>query len=460
VSPGRPPPQGGSVHAHGHWQAWHRLLLAVPQGWRNRGSAWWGWLLPLVFVALPLGLASKVGPRAALFSLVICLGVLHVSLWTGLVYGLVLQNTVTAARLVPGHVRFLREVLALAWGLGLGAVAGLTWLLGGSVLSMTCAFAGVMVWLALLTRWPVVAVALAVVPPWLGLNLSAGLRRTAEGLGDLTAPAAVLAAAVLGWLLGGLFGTGGPSHARQQSRLGAWRRSLDDGTAMPVTAEGFWAVVARIAGWPYQRAFGQLTGTPQRSVWPRMQLVFGPANHWRVHAAWAALITGVGLVVWAWLQHKGLVGGGRSLATAQVLGPALGVAGMAIHPVTGLLSAAVRSRREQALLALLPGVPRGPALNRGLALRWLVHFGMAWLFAAALLSGFTGLAAPEMQPLVLVGLAGLWPLASLLLTDLSRLSAEPGAKLGVAVGAFFLLPGLAALAHGVLAWPAPACRLA
>jgi hypothetical protein len=129
---------------------------------------------------------------------------------------------------------------------------------------------------------------------------------------------------------------------------------------------------------------------------------------------------------------------------------------MAVHPVTGLLAAAARSRREQALLALLSGVPRGPALNRGLALRWLLHFGGAWALAALLLGGFTGWVAPELQPVVLVGLTGLWPMASLLLTDLLRLSADPGAKIGIAVGSYFVLPGLAAGAHLLLAWPLPA----
>ena len=439
--------------AHGRWQAWGRILLAVPQGWRNRGSAWWSWLLPLVLLGLPLVLSVWAGRRAAVYALLLGLSVLLVGLWSGLVYGLMLQNKATAARLVPGHVQRLREVLALAWALGLGVVAAVTWQMEGPVLKTVTAFAVVMLWLALLTRWTLLAVLLTFVPPWLGLNLAAGLRRVASVLGEFTEPAAVLAAVLLGWLLGGLLGTGGGAHVRQQARLGAWRRSLDDGGALPLDAGGLWGWVARIASWPYQRTFTQLTQAPRRSVWPRLQLVFGPANHWRVHAAWAAVVAGIGLVVLAWLQHQGLVGGGRSLIAAQVLGPALGVAGMAIHPVTGLLTAAARSRREQALLALLPGVPQGPALSRGLAWRWLLHFGLAWLLAATLLMGFTGVAAPELQPTVLAGLAGLWPLASLLLTDLSRLSAEPGSKLGVAIGAFFLLPSLAALAHLRLAWP-------
>jgi hypothetical protein len=69
------------------------------------------------------------------------------------------------------------------------------------------------------------------------------------------------------------------------------------------------------------------------------------------------------------LQHGGLAAG-------------CGIAGVGLSGGLALPGALWRTRREQALLRLLPGMPQGRALNRILALCQLRDFGIASLLPA------------------------------------------------------------------------------
>jgi hypothetical protein len=69
------------------------------------------------------------------------------------------------------------------------------------------------------------------------------------------------------------------------------------------------------------------------------------------------------------------------------------LASLGMGVVIGLLSPAIQvqarlhqSRREQALLVLLPGVPRGATLNRRLAWQLTGQFVLAWIGALALMA--------------------------------------------------------------------------
>ena len=76
----------------------------------------------LVLVALPPGVFWLVGRSAGLKVLVAEASMLLMAAWGALVYGLMVQNTAVAARLIPHHVRRLRELLGLGWCAALGLV--------------------------------------------------------------------------------------------------------------------------------------------------------------------------------------------------------------------------------------------------------------------------------------------------------------------------------------------------
>ena len=440
-------------------QAWAAILAGIVQGWLQPRTRPRVALVLLAFATLPIGMFWLRGPEAAQKVLVGVCVILVMLAWGVLVYGLIVQNTATAARLVPGHVQRLRELLGLAWCLGLAAVAGLSWLRDTDPSRPVLVVGLLMLAVAVTVRWPLFGIVIWAVPALSG-HIALQVRGLVAGLPGVD-PRLILLLLVLlvGWLLGGLLGAGDAGHLRRQSRLAAWRRASRTGSSPSSEGGLVWAWLSRAFSSPYQAAIDRLSRSPGPTVWPRLMLVFGPGADWRVHASWASGLAGLGIVAVAWLWFKGSFDAG-SLHAGQIAGPAIGLASMALNPVMSLMMACARTRREQALVALLPGVPRGAALNRGLAQRQLLHFAVAWLLTAALEASFVTLAAPDLLPVVMAGLVGLWPMAGLLCVDLSRLPALPNVRLGLVLFSFFAGVGLAVAAQWLMGWPLPLIALA
>lgn len=123
----------------------------------------------------------------------------------------------------------------------------------------------------------------------------------------------------------------------------------------------------------------------------------------------------------------------------------IGLACMLIATLIGVSGALWGSRREQALLVLLPGMPQGIALNRALARQQLKHFV---LVCVAGLPAFAAMAWWGGSPEVWAFFVAAWPLSALLWRDVSRLRAPgPWAALP-----YLLCVGLCLLSTLLLRW--------
>jgi hypothetical protein len=435
----------------GRIQTWTAILAAMVHGWRRGISRPLAGLVLFILVGLPLALLWFKGPSFGRKALTGEASLLLMVAWGALVYGLMVQNTATAARLVPGHAQRLRELMALGWCGVLGTLVGGGALLAADPTTVVWIFGQVMLAIALTVRWPLLAFLIWLWPEMTKEYFSGVPAALAELLGAGYGPAMLLAVLLIAWLLGGLIGAGGAGHLQRQTRLANWRRAVD--TGMPSGDAGaVWNWLSRSMSAPYHRAVARLSRSPGSAVWPRVVLVFGPSVDWRVHACWAAVAAGVAVVGVAWLRWMG-VPDTRSLHVGEVLGPAIGLTCMALAPVIGLFTACVRTRREQALVTLLPGLPRGTALNRRLVRYQLTYFAVAWALAATLETSLMAVIAPPFLPALVAGLVGLWPMAGLLFVDISRLPPQPNARLGIMLSGMFAGPGLAIAAHLGLGWP-------
>jgi hypothetical protein len=121
---------------------------------------------------------------------------------------------------------------------------------------------------------------------------------------------------------------------------------------------------------------------PQASqVLARALLGMGPALHWVTQvAAFLALWGLVLLVVVILPMASG--SGAASISGGWAILIALGSLMAAVAPVLSLPETFRTTAPEQKLMLLLPGVPRGDALNRLLAVRHVRHALVAWLVAA------------------------------------------------------------------------------
>lgn len=437
-----------------HWQV---MLACRPGRWNERRGAWFSIGLVVFIVAAVFGGATVAG-RPGL-GLVLSGLPLLVLVWWLLVQGLLTQNRVIPALTVPGHVRVLREVAAVGWVVALGMVWLATLGVGlhpvRSVLNTAVLLAAV----AVTIRWPWSWLLLWAVPTY-GLpqvdRLAAAIG-SLEPAGRSLALLGVLACGPL-WLVR-LFGQGSESHRRWFVRLESTRRALaGDAMAWSGLAGGgrVWAMLGRAMAWPYGWALDRAVAPGARSsVMTRLMLAAGPTVHGGVHLWWAAVLGGVtglgllGLVLWGPQDW--------TMAAAHVWGPAIGAMSLALNPALAWLSAWRRTRREQALLVLLPGVPHGAALNRAIARRMVGHFALGWVGGAAVFALLAAKVPDTAAPLAVVAVS-LWPLAAFLCVDLSRLPDQPQPRLlplillgvGVPVSALVLLYWAAVPATGLV----------
>jgi len=365
-------------------------------------------------------------------------------LWCLFVSGLLRQNEPALARLVPRQAQRLRWALVVGWGvaalsmaaLGRGVFGlGLAWLLLGALALLTFAW---------MTRWPQLWSVLWVLPAfswlwlqWVPLQALGRQLRAFANAQPLPATLATLALAML--VLPALVRQGGDAHRRSHERRERRRRAARlvgegaGGWRLP----GWSAGLRRLLSTPYRAWLGHLCGARRASVMARAMLVLGPSAHWTGQATAALIIAGLTVAVLL-VQVALQVLPSPNFSRVYLAGPAFGLMMFSINPLLQARTAMFRSRREQALLMLLPGVPRGAGLSRALARRLMAHFLVSWAAAGSvallLMHGVPG-AGAAVQATVFACL----PCGLLVWCDWSRLRA-PG---GIAVAATVLLVVLA-----------------
>lgn len=438
---------------------WAAILKAPWQQRRNDGGLW-GQILVLAMLALPAVLLLVLGSESqrrnglAVWATV-CLQIA----WLHQFGSVLRQNHPLAARLVPGHVRSLRQVALSTWLLFSTATAVLLGATQGEPLAWGVAAALGMLATAVLLRWPWLWLAVWLLPLLANLLDQAGLWsspwRTAWALWQrqpLAWGLGLLLAA--GWCLSRLLQEGGGSHARAHATFEKRRRALRDslrGNRLALREQGqlgIW-LVQRLET-PFRwwtRHLLRSARLEPRSVLARAEVCLGAGSHWVTQLTsavlvllFAALPSYVGSRYFGWDLRYALEGGGLT-------GISIGLLSLAVNPLLALRTAAHSSRREQALLMLLPGMPRGVQLNRMLAQRHLRQYLCAWLGTSLALLGLC--AALDMAPHFLgYAMAGL-PFSVLLLRDWSGLR-EPSPN--QVVGTVVAMMSLGAVFAALLLW--------
>lgn len=355
-----------------------RVLLSAWQANRSRGSMWYfgflGLLLASVMVWTWWSSRGQTPQHTAftvvfttIFSAVAIAVIVLVGAWAKLVSNVLLQNHPHTARLLPAQVPVLRNTLCATASLLCALGALLSWLAGGPVLAIAAGMALGLALLALCQRWvwlwPLV-VMLGWALPYLGargdLDGAAALWRTAPAI--ITVLALVLAALALRAVVM----TGDARHERAHARLkvmSAAKRGQVPGTSSQS--------LGGLVGWSL-KASKNIYGTwmnhvvtrVQPKVGARLALGLGPQAHWTGVVAgqvmaltWVALALMVVVLFPKWDLGHTFVGWLMLAIVMSGLGMTVGQ----------LPTALWASRREQSLLRLLPGAPRGAHLNHWLA---------------------------------------------------------------------------------------------
>ncbi len=362
-------------------------------------------LVQLTIIAFVAGFAP---PNALLptaeFVAVVGLGIL----WAGYFAALQRQNHPLAARLLPGQLRALRELAVV----GLGVIALLSgWLLSESPLqwsfpaavslsSLVCAV------LAVIVRWPALWVVGWILSSLISGAIPASVRLSAKQqvmkvFQDQPASMAAFLVVMVGALLWHLFQSGGQAHVRSWARHSKIRKSLLE---KPKTSAGAdlrptWArtlidALEHAFGWLRIYWLNRLLRSAQptvRSVMARVEMASGPQAHW-TSVLGAVLMLSTALAV-ALGTTMLVSSNGREISGIVAQSFAFSYLAMLMNPLVAVTGASLlRRRREQALLVLLPGVPRGVALNRQWALRQMAVHALSWSAALVLMFGFQALA--------------------------------------------------------------------
>ncbi|MDR7270474.1 hypothetical protein J2X20_003132 [Pelomonas saccharophila] len=373
----------------------NQLLLAF---WRQRDrEAPWGRRALFALTLLGLALGLYLVPQMARPLLAGSAALALMSLWMAVIGSLMQQNHPHVARFVPGHLRRTLTAALAAWaGVSL-ASAVLLWLFMPMLPSFALLLLGAAALLAFMgwamrewQLWLVVSIGPV-------LFFGAGLDRKLAPLGAalrelwLGQPLTVLAGCLLalGWLVARLFGHGDTAHRATYARTERMRRAAED------SMQGKYAGAAafgRVGEWLSQ-PFAHAASTWQRHVVAKAKPTAGSAMsraeivlHGRQHWLYQSLGAVVGVVIAALSFVVAFALAGQGLQdhwTKGAYGMAIGLASIGFNPCFTLPNMLWHSRREQALLRLLPGLPQGQALNRAVAWMQLRHVLVAWALTTA-----------------------------------------------------------------------------
>lgn len=368
----------------------NQILLAP---WRQRSDTPWvrGLIAVLLLVLGVVGLVALPGPGKFLLLTVGLLLVLA-GLWVTVLGSLLEQNHPHAARFVPGHVAQLRRAALGTWALASLASAGLLVLtlpMPTSFPLLLLAAAATCLYLAWAQRNWVLWLLLWVGPSLYGaLGLHARLRplyaQVAAVWSEQTLTLTAAALLALAALLARLFGDGSERHQAAYALRSRILRMTRDGLSGKRTGL---AGLGRPGQWlarPFDRAASAWlarliahSSATEASAMSRAEIVLYGQQHWLRQAMGVLLV--LVLIVCSFaiafaLAGRGLRGGWQQGA----VGMAIGLVSLGFNPSFALPNMLWHSRREQALLRLLPGMPQGAQLNRAVAWRQLRQTGVAW----------------------------------------------------------------------------------
>ena len=359
-----------------------RILLSPWQQRLSIGGRWSLFVVVAACLAIPalLLVASLFGDpgqqasmlRGATKSLWICLFAILVMGWAMLVSNVLQQNHPTLARLVPHHPVQLRAALLVAWAMVSLAAAAMPGFAFGAPLAWACGAAGGLALLATVMRWPMLGLSGIAAPVAVNALTS---RYDPDSLGeaiwtqwvghDLLWTGVVVTAGA--FLLVVMIRGGGAAHRASYESRQRMRQHLQAqqgcGSDVPGSLKGLplggLALNRRLYGWWLDR----LLSRHDSPVMSRLLAGLGPATHWTSRVFEGGVFM--------------LVGGGTCLLVSSLLGGAVRSGVLPWISYSVLIGACVnalqavprlqQSQREQGLLVLLPGVPRGVRLNRWLA---------------------------------------------------------------------------------------------
>ena len=383
--------------SHAHSSSLAHVLAAPWQQRRNVGGLWGLAVVVALCSAAPIGLwiwsllaGSPVAERlhnSAKASAWVGVGALLMAGWAVLVGNVLQQNHPTLARLVPGHVARLRSALLVAWAMLVLVAAGAPGFAFDAPLAWACGMAAVLALFAAALRWPLLWLPGFAAPfvtawflDWDGHDaLVTVLCAQWQSAGWLVMAIVATASVVVLTLM---IRTGGTVHValfEARRRRGQVLQAAFAGDA-PAMSAGCWRPFGKIVARPYAAWMRHLLARGDSPVMSRLLLGLGPATHWtsRVfESVWFLLFSG-GLC----LLVGGIVGGRMRVYMLPWIAFTVltGVCTPALQAVPKLF----HTRREQALLVLLPGVPRGARLNRWLAWQMSLAFLVAALCGLAL----------------------------------------------------------------------------
>ncbi len=447
-------------------QVW--LLQRAPWQWLRSDGTWGllgtGLMVALLCAGSLAALAWLPGPQAAavvgILAFIVLLG------WWGVQFSALLRlDHPHAAQLLPGHRRAVRTAALGQWllgallctGVALLVARGLAGLGNLPVLLVVVVACAVLLWMAMALRWwwmwVLVWLPLPVVDV---LGVWPLLKRALEPLHSFWQAQPVLgtllAVVGMGVLLCSLFGQADAAHARayaSRERLRKIAAVSAVGQKPALAAYGRWG---ELLGAPFQALadawLARLLGgaSPRAaSVMARAEVVLFGAQHWVRQLAALMLVQVLVLASFAVLAHfmvKDLAG----VFERGHAGLSIGLASLAIGPLITTSGALWMSRREQALLMLLPGMPQGAALNRLLARQHLRNALRVWL---AVLPLFGAVAWWGQAPQVLGLVGAVLPVAALMWRDASRMRAPHAMS---SFGPYLVYLGLGMLSQLLLRW--------
>ena len=354
---------------------------AAWQGWNNQ-MHWWSWvLLAVLFLGFPAICLLK-SATFAFGCLIGIAGCAVVGLWAQLAASTQHQNHPTLARLLPNQPRRLRQNLVLAF-LVLSAIGYLAGAYLGAPSFPVWTVVG-LIYIAYGIRWPLLWAGSAlfgflplaprfVSAPILefGANVFAALG-TPLGFGCLLAAGAVM--------LSSLVRDGDADHQASYQKLQRRRRDFKATMEGDAPQTGWFSSLSRFGyGRSFDRALARAAAG--RPGFEREMLALGPQAHFSSTATGLVVLVVIVCIVLTSLSMAGIFQYKEELG--QGIGNSLfGLMGTLIGGVTQLRGSLMKRRHEQALVSLLPGVPRGQDFNRLLARSLLRNYVALWAFGS------------------------------------------------------------------------------
>ena len=367
-------------------------VLAAPWQQRRNQRGMWSvalivalcWLPPIALLGWSLFTPPEMAAALRHSALAACgaaVAVLALAWWATMLANVLEQNHPTLAQVVPSHPARLRAALLVGWGVLLGVASLFVFRVVPEdrvdPLAVSVLVGAVLAALAASVRWPSMWMLGCVAPfathramHWSGLD--AVMRVVAQQWRDQPLPwaATILAASAL--LLMALIQGGGNRHAanytKRRSRIQRFQARARGELPKGGDSRG---VLDVLSSGPYHWWLRRLLARPGSSASGRLMLGLGPGVHWTTVLAGlvATVVTIPALVgllqlLRAWIPAMVVV------VPSMLSSGGYGAMGALLASAIQAQSRLYQTRREQALLALLPGTPRGAETGRQLSL-WM-----------------------------------------------------------------------------------------